>query len=346
MGELVVDKIILPIDKCIEGMILMEPIIDEYTGLVIIGKGQVLTKKSITKLKQYNLDRQVWIKIDSESTFWKVSPYKLEQYKNCSKILQSLFEEQRELTAVDLKDVKELARVLIETYTDDYDILACSSLLRQLDKDIYNHSMNIGCLALLVGRWQGYEPKVLEQLLIAGLLHDIGMIKMDANLYHKKVEDMTTREKLAYRDHSILSYETLVECEELDEEILRGILFHHECVDGSGYPLGLRAEHLNSIAKVISMVNTYDRLKEKYNIFRTLKYLGSISIKKYDVKMLMQFCRQIVGYYIGSRVLLSTGEIGEIYYIQPQAIYKPIVKVGEEFINLYEQTQITILDVL
>lgn len=345
MNDACIDKIIVPIDECASGMTLMQSIVDENTGTTIVAKGQVLNDEHISRLKNFR-HSQIWVHIDKQSSFWKVSKASSEAYKSYAKMLRQALNAEDESLPIDLEEFKRIAKMIVRDFNDDYELLGCVDLLKRLDKDSYYHSINVAFLALLVGRWQKYDHEKLERLVLTALLHDVGKLKIKASILGKKEKDMTLLEKLEYRRHTILGYELLASYKELDVEVLKGVLSHHECMDGSGYPLSLEGDVLNDFAKIIGIVDTFDHLKEKYHIFKAIRHLGSIRYKKFDKEILLQFCNNVVNYYIGCKVLLSTGEVGEVAFIQTKALYRPIVKVKDRKINLYDQTGIEIVSIL
>ena len=340
-----VDKIIVPADECAIGMKLMQSIIDEKTGTTIVARGQILNDEYISKLKNFK-HTEIWVRIEEESEFWKVASTTIEEYKNYANVLQQIFCRQAKGSSyIEFNQLKKLSKMIIKNFTSDYDALGCMGLLSHLDKNIYYHSINVALLALLIGRWMAYDEKKIEDLVMTGLLHDVGKIKINPSLYNKREEEMGVLEKLEYRRHTIYGYEMLATYNELDNEVLKGVLSHHECIDGSGYPLCVDGDHLNDLAKVIGIVDTFDRLKEKYHIFKTIRHLGSIRFKKYDPKILLPFCHNVVNYYIGCKVLLSNGKIGEIAFMEPKGLYRPVVRVGKQEISLYEEPSIEIVKV-
>ena len=345
MNGTCVDKILVSTEECATGMRLMQSIIDERTGTTIVARGQILNDEHISKLKNFK-HTEIWVRIEEESSFWNVASTTIEEYKNYASILKRIFCVQaKDFSYVELNQLRELSKMIVKNFKSDYDALGCMGLLSSLDKNIYYHSINVALLALLVGRWMEYDSEKIENLVMTSLLHDVGKLKINPSLYNKREEEMDVLEKLEYRRHTIYGYEMLVTYNELDNEILKGVLSHHECIDGSGYPLCVDGEYLNEFARVIGIVDTFDRLKEKYHIFKTIRHLGSIRFKKFDPKILLPFCHNVVNYYIGCKVLLSNGKIGEIAFIQPKALYRPIVRVGKQEINLYEHPSIEIVKV-
>lgn len=345
MDNLVIEKVIIPISECIPGMTLMQSIVDENTGATIVGKGQVLTEESIEKLSNFE-HTQVWITIQSEANIWKVDSKTMEKYKAYAKMLRAILEDAGDHSLLSINKLVDLTNDIVKEFNDDYHLLACVNLINKLEKDTYEHSINVAFIALMMGRWAEYDDAGLKDLVLAALLHDVGKISLPSHICKKDKQDMNLMEKIEYRRHPVYGYERLASYNELSVEALKGVLSHHERCDGSGYPLSLRENKINRIAKIIGIADTYDYLKGRYHVFEVARRLGNTMMRKFDVNLLFQFCNNMINYYVGCSVLLNTGEIGEVAFIQPQTWGRPIIKVQDAYINLYEKTHLEIIKVI
>lgn len=348
MEEQSIEKIVIPITQCVPGMIVMQSIMDEHTGTVILGKDQILTAEAIDKIKKFE-HTQVWISLPSKPVndpVWKASEETIQTYREYAHILQSVLEEIKEKKSLSIHKLVEVAEHMINHFSDYYSVLACVHLLNQMESDEYVHSVNVASSALVLGKWLEYDEITLKSIIIASLLHDVGKLDINPILMHKSEEEMNSMERLEFRRHPILGYERLVPYNELDIEVLKGVLTHHERCDGSGYPLALRDNKIGDIARVIGIADVYNELKEKYSIFEVVKILETQMLRKLDVNMVLLFCNNLMNYYVGAKVLLNTGKIGQIAYIQSQAIYRPVIKVEGEYINLYEKPHLEIISLM
>lgn len=344
MDNLVIEKVIMPISECIPGMTLMQAIVDIRTGTIIVGRGQILTEKSIEKLKKFD-HTQVWISVQAESATWQVNHKVLENYKEYAKTLQAIFEDSRDDELLSIDKLVDLADSILTGFNNEYHLLSCVNLINELEQDTYNHSINVAFLSLIMGKWAGYNEGKLKDLVLASLLHDIGKISLPPHIFNKSEEDMNMMEKLEYRRHCIYGYERLVNYNEVSIEALKGVLSHHERCDGSGYPLSMRENKINDIAKIIGIVDTYDYLKKHYHVFEAVRRLGNTMMRKFELDLLYEFCNNITNYYVGCSVLLNTGEVGEVVGIQPQAWGRPIINIRGKNINLYEKVHLEIVKV-
>ena len=137
---------------------------------------------------------------------------------------------------------------------------AAEGLIRVVDaKDTYAgaHSQSVSRLAEGIARSMGLEPEVVEQVRLAGLLHDLGKIAIpDAIL--QKPGRLEPDELRTMREHAELGYRLL---EGLGvSPVDRWIRHHHEWWDGSGYPLGLAGEEIPLGSRIILVADAFDAM--------------------------------------------------------------------------------------
>jgi putative nucleotidyltransferase with HDIG domain len=120
------------------------------------------------------------------------------------------------------------------------------------------HSLRVGELARLIGERLGLRESTLDALRIGGYLHDIGKIGIrDAILL--KPSGLSDVERLIVDGHPLLGVRILGELN-LVQEVLDFVLCHHERLDGSGYPQGLRSGKLSLVARIAAVCDVYDAL--------------------------------------------------------------------------------------
>jgi putative nucleotidyltransferase with HDIG domain len=120
------------------------------------------------------------------------------------------------------------------------------------------HSMRVGELARLLGERLALQGTTLDALRIGGYLHDIGKIGIrDAILL--KPRGLSSVERLIVDGHPLLGIRMLGELS-LVQEVLDFVLCHHERLDGSGYPQGLRGGKLSLVARIAAVCDVYDAL--------------------------------------------------------------------------------------
>ena len=111
---------------------------------------------------------------------------------------------------------------------------------------------------MLTGIGIGLKKSILKELSAAGLLHDIGKLNLPLDLL-EKAGPLSEEEYETMKTHSELGYERLKENINISSKTKMGVYMHHENVNGSGYPLGLRDDQIYMFAKIIIKKHSHQK---------------------------------------------------------------------------------------
>jgi putative nucleotidyltransferase with HDIG domain len=137
-------------------------------------------------------------------------------------------------------------------------VRALASAIDARDPYTLGHSVRVGQLAAMLGRHLGLDERTLAQVEIGGYLHDIGKIGIpDVDLL--KPGQLTTEQRRVVNEHPRIGL-AILEPIDLPAEVLDFVRSHHERLDGSGYPQGLKGEQLSIIARIAAVADMYDAL--------------------------------------------------------------------------------------
>jgi len=130
--------------------------------------------------------------------------------------------------------------------------------LRVKDREARAHNMRVARLCVHIGRQLSMSAYELRVLARAGLMHDIGKLGIPDNVLgkHSPLDDA---EWDLMRTHPEMGLTLLDRAGQSRREVL-AVLYHHERMDGSGYPYGLRAEAIPIEARIVAVADTYDAL--------------------------------------------------------------------------------------
>jgi putative nucleotidyltransferase with HDIG domain len=132
------------------------------------------------------------------------------------------------------------------------------SVLEAKDDYTKGHSERVTMVALRVGELIGLSPEELKDLRLAGLLHDIGKIGVEKHILDKP-GSLTSEEYADIKQHTLVG-EKIIASIDNAETIAEAIRYHHETWDGTGYPEGLKAEHIPLLARVLSIADAFDSM--------------------------------------------------------------------------------------
>lgn len=137
-------------------------------------------------------------------------------------------------------------------------ILALSSALDAKDRYTRGHSLRVASMARSIAAVMGVDQNWASALELGGLLHDVGKIAIPDHILNKR-EALEEIEQKIIRRHPVISYNIVSRM--IDHPvILDSILYHHETVDGNGYPNGLKGDQIPLAASIISVADVYDAL--------------------------------------------------------------------------------------
>lgn len=165
------------------------------------------------------------------------------------------------LSAISTQAAMVIQNALLVANLKESFLVTVRSLSAAIDaKDHYTHghSERVNHYALQIGRIMGISQSELDQLELACLLHDVGKIGIPENILNK-AEKLTPEEMSIIRKHPLKGLEILKNAK-LTKATLAAVRHHHERYDGGGYPDGLKAEEIPLLARIITVVDTFDAM--------------------------------------------------------------------------------------
>ena len=201
--------------------------------------------------------------------------------------------------------------------------------LAQTPGDRASHALNVGVIALLMGKQCGLPETDLQDLGVGALTHDVGKVELPHRL-HKPDEHFTAAETALYREHVALGV-TLGRRMGLSPGALLVIAQHHEHCDGSGFPQGLDVNRMSVAARMAALVNRYDNLCHPANIEQALTPHAALSLlftqgqSSYDAAILSTFVRMMGVYPPGSVVQLTDDRFAVVESVNAARPLKPKV---------------------
>jgi len=178
----------------------------------------------------------------------------------------------------------------------NYDIRSLYSGLGVILQDSYleNHSNHVSDYCLKLGKALGLRGKVLQDLELAGMLHDIGKAYIPKDIINKTGK-LNDQEWKIVRTHPRIGYNILSTVEEYSN-LAEYALYHHERIDGKGYPEGLKGEQIPFPSRIIAVVDAYEAMTEDRPYRKALSQAEAIAeLRKYSNQ---QFDKDIVDVFI------------------------------------------------
>jgi len=193
------------------------------------------------------------------------------------------------------------------------------------------HALNVAVIALLMGRVFGFSQPDMLDLGVGALLHDVGKLELPERVRHAELQ-LSSREQQVYREHVELGVAAGRRMG-LSEGALAVLAQHHEMADGSGFPARLNVDRMAVGARIVALVNRYDKLCNPAQLasamtpHEALSLIFAQSRGKFDATMLNAFIRMMGVYPPGSLVQLTDDRYATVVSCNSSRPLKPRVLV-------------------
>jgi putative nucleotidyltransferase with HDIG domain len=226
-----------------------------------------------------------------------------------------------ETMLMEMKQNKDLVSLLTDIYVyDDY---------------TFSHSFNVTLYALALGIQLNLSDKELEQLGLGALLHDIGKMCIPVEIL-KKPGKLTAEEYELMKKHTEFGFEMLRATYTIPLLAAHCAYQHHERLDGSGYPRGLKGNDVHYFGRLLAIADVFDAVTSN-RVYRRamlphegLEILYSGAGTQFDKEMVEAFRKAVAVYPVGLSVELNDGRKGIVAKQNHGLSERPVVRILEE----------------
>ncbi|MBI3653960.1 MAG: HD domain-containing protein [Acidobacteria bacterium] len=168
-------------------------------------------------------------------------------------------------------------------------------------KDAYTkgHSDRVARYSEAIAREMGLSGEELENIGVAGYLHDIGKITVDRAIINNP-RPLTEREFKELNKHAVTGYEILANIRHPWQEIAYMTKCHHEKVDGTGYPQGLRGDEIPLGSRIVTLADSFDAMmtdrpyRVRLPLEKALNDVERNTNSQFDARVVTAFCRLLL----------------------------------------------------
>lgn len=336
------------------GMVIGEDVYS-YKNKLLYPKDTVIDDTVIARLARYSIMCvAVMEEIDYATTHFekvRLSPeFKSFEhtYNNCMaiyrKMMRGFVEQGKPVKMSSLMDlyVKISSRARSGEQLLDF----LYNLLPGEDEMTYAHCLNSALIAGVFGTWLNLPEEEIMLLIQCGFYYDIGKLKLPMDLLWKSGK-LTDLEFTKLKTHTMLAFDMLKD-QDMDEHVLKAALMHHERCDGSGYPSRLRSDKIDMYAKYIAIIDAYEAMtsartyRMPLNPFQVIANFEKDGYIKFDESILKPILSHIAATQLGFNVRLTNDVEAEIIQINPGCLTRPLLRAGEEEIDLSKEPDLDI----
>ena len=255
--------------------------------------------------------------------------------KDISRTLDKIFTDVRKGNRLDIGKAENSVSEMIESIMRNPNAMLLVGNLRSKDEFAESHAINVAVLTIFFGSNLGLPKKVLQELGLGALLHDIGEIIIPNEILAKGSR-LKGAEFQIMKTHTEKGAELLSHADDIPKSAIDIAHSHHERINGSGYPRGIQGSEMSYFSKIVSLVDFYDaitapRAGRAINSVDALKHIYNWRDKLFDPDLVEHFIQCIGIYPVGSMVELGTGEVGIVISIdQEKRLLPKLLLVRDE----------------
>jgi len=251
-------------------------------------------------------------------------------YKKSRNLMKGVLERVMLGEDFELAAVKEQVKECVQSIIRNENAMLMMTLIKHKDEYTAEHCLNVGIMAIAFAKFLGFEQEALEDIGLAGMLHDIGKVKVPDSILNKPGK-LTDDEMTAMRDHARLGYEILLKKKDISPVAIDVAYTHHEQLSGGGYPRGLSEQQISQNARIVTIVDAFDAITSDrcYDNSRPImdayKILMQYRDTHFDAKLVTRFIEWRGIYPPGSIVEMENGEVGIVVSTNPRYKLRPKV---------------------
>lgn len=275
----------------------------------------------------------------------------LETYREARRLTRNLLEDLRLSGVINTEQAKSTVKECVHSILRNSDALIWMSKIRTLDEYTAEHCLNVCILAIAFGRQLGMSEADLERLGLCGLLHDVGKMRVQPEVLHKPSK-LTEKEFNMIKAHTVHGRNLLMSSPGIPNSTIDVAYSHHEKVDGTGYPRGLKSAGISELAKIIAIVDAYDAMTADRCYSPSIPSTEALKIifkdrgTHFDEHLALEFIKSVGLYPPGTVVELVNGLIAIVFETNSKYRHLPkIIAVKKQDVQLQKNVLIDLAGV-
>lgn len=298
---------------------------------ILLSAGTILKQDYIQKLQELDI-KDVYIKEDQPDAK-TVIILREEVGENIRFKVKNILEKHTYSHNEELVELCQTADNIISNILEEDGVIEKIFDIKGRSSDIYEHSINLCSLATIVALKMKLPQQTVHDIGVSCLLHDLGLRYLTIEYENQNLDMLSEAEYGEYKKHPVYGYSALRSENWISNASKNMILYHHERLDGSGYPL--RATEIPKECRIIQICDAFDEMIcgigcERSKVYEAVEYLKTFRNIKFDGEIVDIFLQFTAVYPAGSIVKTNEGETGVVLYQNKEFPDRPVIRITKD----------------
>lgn len=233
------------------------------------------------------------------------------------------------------RKIEKLVNSVLDEMIGEEELVCDMMDLKTFDNYTFSHCVSVTFLSVVTGIAMGLKRSELHHLAVGALMHDVGKMFIPIEIINKPSK-LTDTEYQCIQTHSRKGYDYLNKTGEVHPQACRGVLNHHERMDGVGYPHQMEGKQIDLFGKIYAVCDVYDAItsdrpyRKAWNVNEGVEYVMANGDIRFDNEIIHVFLKNIIPYPVGTIVKLSNGFKAIVVQINKEVMNRPTVRIFEE----------------
>lgn len=336
------------------GEYLAKPVISRGFHTVLY-EGTKIALEDIEFLKEIGIEEVVIFETEAEDEKKEKEIIKKEIHDDCADKMKAVLKNHICKDNSTLEEITETAESIIDDIFDIDEIAIKVFDIKKRSGDLYDHCITVSSLSVLTAMKMNLSRENVHDIGVGSLLHDIGLKYISIDYTNKQDMDFTPDDLFEYKKHTVYGFSSVENENWMSTTAKKIILFHHERINGTGYPF--RQSTISLAAEIVAVCDGFDdricgigyrQMSVSEAIYDIQKYRDIY----YDGKVIDVFLSFIAVYPVGTIVKTNRGDEAIVIEQNEYFTDKPIIKLlrnfegkpyeRDKYINLSENRAVTI----
>lgn len=295
---------------------------------VILPMGVTVRKEYIEKLRELGIE-EVYIR-DKEASAHEIVILRTELDESVKKTVRDILERHTYRNNQELVELSEAADNIISNIMAEDKVMEKVFDIKERIADVYEHSISVCSLSILTALKLGMKINKIHDIGLGCLLHDIGLRYMTVDYYNQDTETMKRRDVMEYIKHPVYGFSSLKDEKWMSEVSKNVILYHHERMNASGFPL--RTGDIPFECRIVNVCDAFDEMIcgigcKRVKVYEAVEYLKNYKKIYFDSKIVDVFLSLLAVYPVGSHVLTNEGEFAVVLSQNKGFQDRPVIQI-------------------